>query len=80
MEFRWKEISRAAYAALNINVETGWKTFGSVTDIYGEFGTPLIMTEWGIKDADFPMVKMEVNPKDLSTAKFFIAYWYEVHP
>lgn len=80
-EFRWAEVSYHAYSVMvaALGGYDAMKVFGTVTDMSGQYGTPLVSTEWGLKDADYPMFKAERNPKVEFSDKFFVAYWREVH-
>lgn len=78
-EFKWLEIPLAAYSELFKSFGEGGKVFGAITDIGGQYGDPCIMTEWGPKNADYPLVKHELNPKIANSERYFIAYWQDVH-
>jgi hypothetical protein len=79
--YTWKEISPEAYSCLYVALGGGdaMKVFGAITDMDGIHGDPLIMTEWGPKDADYPMLRSEHKPKKPGEGKTFIAVWREVH-
>jgi hypothetical protein len=80
-EFRWKEISVHAYSVL-VAAMGGYeamKVFGAITDMGGQWGEPEVMTEWGPKEADYPIFKITRNPEVENSDRCFVAFWREVH-
>lgn len=80
-EYIWREIPSEAYRKLveGLGFYSAMKTFGVITDLSGQHGAPLIMTEWGPKEAAYPLVKHERNPDVPGSEKFFVAIWIESH-
>jgi hypothetical protein len=57
MSVRWIETTRAVYSTVYEYHNEELKVFGSYT--YCEPGREEMLTEWGFKDADYPLLKSE---------------------
>ena len=56
---RWQPITEKQGHLIREALDPLFRSFASCTDMYGEFGSPKIVDEWGIPDADLPILKAE---------------------
>ncbi len=68
----WHEISKETYRAIYTELLDQLHVFATITNL----GAPvmpdlpkMILTEWGFKDVDFPLIKSEITEEGI---KFFI--------
>lgn len=67
----WVPITDDLYKSILNHFHSDFSAFGVVTDMDEQwYGKPYVITEWGFKDADVPMVKY-VRKGDVES--FFIA-------
>lgn len=53
----WIKTNAAVYHAIYATHRKDFSVFETLTDTVGEFGQPTILTAWGFKDADAPLIK-----------------------
>lgn len=59
MNVRWIPTSAAAYSALRLYHHETMNVHGTITDI-GEYnGQSHVMTEWGLRGSDVPLIKRD---------------------
>ena len=64
MSARWVETTPEVYAAIYRQHIGDLTVFGSFTDVGDYSGEPRIMTEWGFKSADHPIIKSDRRGND----------------
>lgn len=65
MGVEWIETDKHVYGTILRQHQKQCGVFSSVTDKNGIFGEPLVLTEWGFKNADYPIVKAETRFGDV---------------
>ena len=82
MSILWKEIPESLYTAIFQGLSGDLTVFGAYTNLENSSRFDAgIMTEWGLRDTDFPLIKIERKPESQSDvgevynwpAKFYIA-------
>ena len=75
-EVRWIKTTADVYHVVYNTHSEALVVFGTHTCMDGCYfhGKPHIMTEWGFKDADYPLIKCEgVGPHDAKVWRYWIA-------
>lgn len=56
---KWIETTKEAYSAISMHHRDELTVFGSFSnpEESSRFGKPEMMTEWGFKNSDFPIIK-----------------------
>jgi hypothetical protein len=70
-DHKWIETDKHVYGAIYREHCKDLQPFGTISDLSGAYGRPLMMTEWGFKNADFPIMKIE-QFKDKEETKFYL--------
>lgn len=68
----WHEISKETYWAIYTELAEKFSVFATITNLGGSnmsYPSKMILTEWGFKGEDFPLIKSEITDEG---KKFFI--------
>lgn len=61
MRVTWVPTTAAVYSAIRVEHRDGLTVHGTFTDIGGYNGEKRIMTEWGLKGSDAPLIKCDTR-------------------
>lgn len=65
---KWKKLHKYTYWQIYDQFKDKFVVFATLTDMDGQYGRPTIMTQWGFKNSDYPLIKSyqtkEYNHKD----------------
>lgn len=73
MTVRWIETTREVYSAIYVQHFADFGVFGTIShDDHPDYGYHM-MTEWGFKGADFPIIKIDRRDRENKATRYFIA-------
>jgi len=60
-EYKWIPTTLEVYLAIYNQHKDSFSVFETLTDMEGRFGVPRIVTAWGFKTADAPLIRSEAT-------------------
>ena len=79
----WKQTDKHVYGAIYREHRLDMSVFGSCTCPEGDprlgFNLPYILTEWGFKDADEPIIKVIVTKQSLEQKEYDYEYFIAIY-
>ena len=72
---KWKKIHKYTYWQIYDQFQDDLTVFATLTDMDGRYGRPTILTSWGFKNSDYPLIKTVRTKGDRSQEEWDWKYY-----